>query len=108
MVAPFIQKTKQLNLKLKFKNSKFKKALHVGSFRHGQFKSQIEGHKSFSTPNLGFMTHRDKARSNTVGGDGINDPNNLMQNIGNPNDKSNEQKSEAIAAITTSRDRYDQ
>jgi len=80
MVAPFLQKTKQLNLKLKFKNSKFKKALYLS-----QFKRQIEGHKSFGTPNLGFMTHRNIVRSHT-GGD-IHDPNGLMQNMPSPHDK---------------------
>lgn len=77
MVAPFLQKTKQLNLKLKFKSGKFKKALYLN-----QFKRQIEGNKSFATPNLGFMTHRNISRSRTCGG--INDPNNLIQNIGSP------------------------
>ena len=100
-VAPFLQKTKQLNLKLKFKNSKFKKALYLS-----QFKRQIEGHKSFGTPNLGFMTHRNIVRSHT-GGE-IHDPNGLMQNLPGPHDKLGDRKSEVVAGITTSRYRYDQ
>ena len=92
VVVPFLQKTKQLNLKLKFKNSRFKKALYLS-----QFKRQIEINQSYATPNLGFMSHRNLMRSNTSG---VID--------GSPSDQIRGQNSDVLAGITTSRHKYDQ